>query len=51
MSCDFRPLGGRLLRAEQNVADVLFQNGGIPKKVDVHAEFSDKFNTATVPEY
>jgi len=47
----FRPLGGRLLRAEQNVADVLFQNGGIPKKVDVHAEFSDKFNTATVPEY
>jgi sulfonate transport system substrate-binding protein len=47
----FRPLGDRLMRSEQKVADVLFHNGAIPKHVQVEVEFSDKFNTATVPEF
>ena len=45
---DFRPLDEDLVKREQHIADVLFEAGAIPTKIDVSVEFNRSFNTATV---
>lgn len=44
----FQPLDDALVRREQQIADVLFQAGAIPNKIDVSSEFYRAFNPATV---
>ena len=43
----FRNIDDDLIRREQKIADVLFESGDIPKRVEVGVEFSRKFNRAT----
>lgn len=44
----FRPLDDALVQREQKIADVLFEAGAIPRKIDVNVEFYRGFNAATV---
>lgn len=44
----FQPLDDKLVEREQKIADILFEAGAIPKKIDVSVEFNRAFNTATV---
>lgn len=44
----FRPLDDALVLREQKIADVLFETGAIPRKIDVNVEFYRGFNAATV---
>lgn len=44
----FRPLDAALVEREQKIADVLFEAGAIPRKIDVNVEFYRGFNAATV---
>ncbi|MCG5237208.1 PhnD/SsuA/transferrin family substrate-binding protein [Xanthobacter oligotrophicus] len=45
---NFRPLDDDLVKREQHIADVLFEAGAVPKKIDVNVEFNRSFNAATV---
>lgn len=40
----FRPFDADLFKAEQNVADVLYQGGAIKRKVDVRIGFDDRYS-------
>jgi sulfonate transport system substrate-binding protein len=44
----FQPLDEDLVKREQHIADVLFEAGAIPRKIDVRVEFNRSFNTATI---
>ena len=41
-------LDDALVAREQKIADVLFEAGAIPRKIDVNVEFYRGFNAATV---
>lgn len=43
----FKPLDEDLVKREQKIADILFEAGAIPKKIDVTPEFYRGFNAAT----
>ncbi|MFG1477965.1 ABC transporter substrate-binding protein [Xanthobacter sp. V4C-4] len=43
----FQPLDDALAQREQKIADILFEAGAIPKKIDVNVEFNRAFNAAT----
>lgn len=43
----FQPLDEDLIRREQKIADLLFDAGAVPKKIDVTAEFAAKYNAST----
>ncbi|MFG1478347.1 ABC transporter substrate-binding protein [Xanthobacter sp. V4C-4] len=45
----FQPLDEALVKREQRIADVLFEAGVIPRKIDVDLEFSRDFNAVTAP--
>jgi len=46
---EFQPLGAALLGRQQEIADILFANGIIKKKVDVAAGYTDQFAKETAP--
>lgn len=46
----FVPIDAKLLKEEQNIANVLFERGFIKNKVDVNAGFSGDYNSFTVGE-
>jgi len=43
----FYPLDDALVKREQKLAEILFEAGDIPRRIDVSVEFSRKFNAAT----
>ncbi|GAB4070937.1 PhnD/SsuA/transferrin family substrate-binding protein [Ancylobacter sonchi] len=46
---EFQPLDAKLLGRQQEIADILFANGIIKKKVDAAAGYTDQFARQTAP--